>query len=232
MYKAEHKKTNQQVVIKIASTFNTFANTDHLPEEVRILLQLHNAPGIISLLDFYCTQYYYFLIFKQESHLDLHNYLQINGPLNENSCRTVVIQLFCAFNYLNKQGILHGDIKDDNILINPIYLDIKIIDFGRTLPFHTENYDNFLGATAFAPPEYISTHKFKATPYLVWSIGLLLLIMVTNKHPSIALNNLHQIKISKTLYDLIRQCTQKCPITRISYQTMQCHSWIFNNASL
>ena len=145
MYKAEHKKTNQQVVIKIASTFNTFTNTDRLPDEVRILLQLYNAPGIISLLDFYCTQCYYFLIFKQESHLDLHNYLQINGPLNENSCRTVVIQLFCAFNYLNKQGILHGDIKDDNILINPIYLDTKLLILDELYPFTPKTMTTFLG---------------------------------------------------------------------------------------
>lgn len=66
------------------------------------------------------------LIIKQEN---LEDNLRIT-PLPHNVLLKIFFNILKAMYHLEKLGIGHGDIKTDNILINPNTYDIQIIDFG------------------------------------------------------------------------------------------------------
>jgi serine/threonine protein kinase len=89
---------------------------------------------------------------------------------------------------MKKAGIVHRDIKSDNILINPISLQIKLVDFGLALVktyISDEDTDKvFIGTPMYMPPGMLK----KKDPYRliasdIWSSAVLLLEMLQGSHP-------------------------------------------------
>jgi serine/threonine protein kinase len=48
----------------------------------------------------------------------LREYIEINGPLNENICAEVGYKILNAITYLHERNIIHRDIKCSNILLS------------------------------------------------------------------------------------------------------------------
>ena len=62
--------------------------------------------------------------------INLYKYLCQRNELSETSAKIIFKQVVTTIVEMTGwMGIVHGDIKDHNILINPNTLDIKIIDF-------------------------------------------------------------------------------------------------------
>ncbi len=53
----------------------------------------------------------------------------LRGNIDEQICAYVLYQTLRGLNALHKRGIVHRDIKSDNILVN-MRGDIKLADFG------------------------------------------------------------------------------------------------------
>lgn len=101
--------------------------------EVEILKRL-NHPLIINVLDEWATTsadgdvQLYFVMPLQRSSLDwvLRTHKDM---LTMEHVKFISVQIFCAIEYLHQLGIIHGDVKPSNILINED-CSIKVADFG------------------------------------------------------------------------------------------------------
>ena len=74
---------------------------------------------------------YDYLVMEQFGTSDLFDWITLNGPSDDHTARIIFGQVVKIVKRCFNQGIVHGDIKDENILINPATLEIKIIDFGE-----------------------------------------------------------------------------------------------------
>lgn len=96
-----------------------------------------------------------------------------------------VKELFQALVGLHERGVVHGDLKPHNILINSEG-KIKLCDFGSAVLLNDEEENFFVGGTtAYTPPEALSAdpkqeHSYKRD---VYAAGLTSYFMITGRVP-------------------------------------------------
>ena len=90
-------------------------------------------------------------------------------------------QSLSALKYLHKNKITHRDIKLDNIIINPLTHEIKIIDFG--LSCYGYPCKNIVGTSGFFAPEMIYSQNNYDSKCDIWSLGCILYYIVCDYYP-------------------------------------------------
>lgn len=81
--------------------------------------------------------------------------------------------------------IVHGDLKDENVLVEPETLSTKLIDFGAArIVTDGQALTGYAGTDHVASPE-ASQDRGSYDAYLqeVWSLGVVLYIMLTGTYP-------------------------------------------------
>ena len=78
-------------------------------------------------------------------YVDLMAFIRRMKWLDEDLSRIMLRNLLEAIQYCHSMGVLHRDIKEDNILVHPRSGDIKLIDFGCATHFSTKDYSQCAG---------------------------------------------------------------------------------------
>ena len=103
------------------------------PVEVYCLERVQHVQGVIRLLDHYtdvrhCR--YVVVMDRLTNSQDLFDYITQRGRLHECEARYVMSQLVDAVGGLDRAGVVHRDIKDENIIIDISTKQLRLIDFG------------------------------------------------------------------------------------------------------
>ena len=119
------------------------------------------------------------------------------------------------------------DIKDENILINPATLAIKILDLGSAT--YTNNIPStlFYGTKKFASPECAQGLPYQLGHQEVWALGSLLYVMLFKADPFRDEKEIvgleidrkirrQRVTISKEAEDAIVSMMSKDPLERIT----------------
>lgn len=103
-----------------------------------------------------------------------------NVGLHIKAVRSYTQQLFLALKLLKKTGILHADIKPDNILVNDSHLILKLCDFGSASAINENEITPYLISRFYRAPEIIL-----GIPYDygidMWSAGCTIYELYTGK---------------------------------------------------
>ena len=89
-----------------------------LRAEIKILKHIQHE-NIVMLYDVIETRNAIYIITEYVSGGELFNHIIDNGPLKEMSAKSVMKGIFSALLYLHSKGVIHRDIKAENVLINP-----------------------------------------------------------------------------------------------------------------
>lgn len=160
------------------------ANRRFVPIEIFLQQKANNIPGVIRLIDWYETMQHFVIVMeRRETFKSLQDHIEERGSFHENEARSITRQLAFTIHNLMSVGIFHRDLKPGNILVDVETGETKIIDFGCGDVFHTGQYTIFNGTTQFMPPEWFRFGMYGAEEATIWSLGLVVLIMVTGVHP-------------------------------------------------
>lgn len=152
----------------------------HLIKEYMIL-QAVKSVGIIQMRGFYCN----YNLGKWDLAICMPLYSMTLRDFYKSNCKkptypaqvSRLMNTICHGVYaLHRVGILHLDIKPDNILINPETMDVRLIDFGISQYIGCITHKQFWKDVVtlwYRPPEIINSQPFdhKAD---VWSVGCIL----------------------------------------------------------
>ncbi|XP_016053054.1 PREDICTED: serine/threonine-protein kinase MARK2-like [Miniopterus natalensis] len=173
---AWHVPTATEVAVKIVAT-----KGHSYFKEVRCLKNL-NHPNIVRLYEVITTEHRAYLFLEYLGGGELLRYLEERGPVCEKGAQALFRQLLSAVEYCHRKGIVHLDLKPDNILIDED-LNIKVSDFGFSEQYSEAKLTTFCGTVPYMAPEILKLQPYEGPKADVWSMGVILYRILTGELP-------------------------------------------------
>eukprot|EP00286_Rhodomonas_abbreviata_P001968 CAMPEP_0181291424 /NCGR_PEP_ID=MMETSP1101-20121128/1959_1 /TAXON_ID=46948 /ORGANISM="Rhodomonas abbreviata, Strain Caron Lab Isolate" /LENGTH=897 /DNA_ID=CAMNT_0023395813 /DNA_START=244 /DNA_END=2938 /DNA_ORIENTATION=+ len=151
--------------------------------EIAILRDLAGRHGTLKLLRDFEHQGHVCMTFELlGDHLS--DYLQRMGkPFRFDQVRDIALQLLQAVSYIHSKGIIHTDLKAENILLvanSTGALSVKVVDFGSAL-YSQAWHPPLVGTMHYRAPEAVLQAGW-SYPLDVWAIGCLVVELYTGQH--------------------------------------------------
>ncbi|XP_003496603.1 sperm motility kinase Z-like [Cricetulus griseus] len=177
---ARHRLTGTTVAVKALLRQEKWCESK--TSEVDIM-KILSHPNIISLLQVIETEQNIYLIMEVAEGEQLFNRIQRAGCLKEDEARSIFVQLLSAIGYCHDEGVIHRDLKPDNVIVDE-QGKVKIIDFGLGARFRPgQKLERLCGAFQFIPPEVFLGIPYDGPKVDIWTLGVLLYYMVTGTVP-------------------------------------------------
>ena len=213
-------------------------NDTTVPLEYCLLRQVSQCTGVVKLLDACDTgEAFLFVMETMESCQDLFDFIteQDCEMLPESLAKTFFCQVVEAVAQCHRAGVIHRDIKAENILVDLKTLTVKLIDFGAGAYVKDTFYTDFNGTPFYTPPEWIVHEKYMGVPATVWSLGILLYVMLFGDVPFVENDEIvnafldlptdYQLT-SEQCRDLIQTLLEPDPSKRPSLEQILSHPWL------
>ncbi len=200
VYKARQPHLDRWVALKVLSSglASDKAFADRFTREARVLAKL-NHPNIVTLHDFGQAGDYFFLLMEYVDGVNLRQAMR-TGKFTPEQALSVVPKICEALQYAHSEGILHRDIKPDNILLDSRG-NLKIADFGiakvvgtEADPFSTSSSSGAVTAlthasTSLGTPQYMAPEQVTDPNKVdhradIYSLGVVFYEMLTGELPT------------------------------------------------
>merc|ERR1712038_187530 len=164
VYAAVRRADKLQVAVKEVYKAKIIKKTadGKIPLEVALMQQVADVPGVIKILDWFESAESFFIVMEKFAGQDLFDYISEHGPLKEAAARDLFAQVLETVLLCHNRGVLHRDLKDENILIDPRSKQIRLIDFGSGTYLIDGLYNDFEGTRVYAPPEWLLSRRYSA----------------------------------------------------------------------
>jgi len=186
VYIARDTKNNRIYAVKVMHI--EFSDDGELlarfQREAHILLHLSD-PHIVRIFDYGDENDIHFIVMDYIDGQNLKYHTLTHGPMNALRALDYARQIAEGLDTAYKHGVVHRDIKPQNIVINSKD-EVKITDFGlaRSRETVTLTQSNvFMGTAYYIPPEQAESGRSADTRSDLYSVATVLFEMLTGRPP-------------------------------------------------
>lgn len=190
-------------------------------------------PNIVNIYDVGSEKGMHYIVMEYVEGITLKTYIEKKGQLSFKEAVSIAIQVGRGIEAAHNKGIIHRDIKPQNIIISTEG-KVKVTDFGiaRAANSNTISSD-VMGSVHYSSPEQ-ARNGFVDGKSDIYSLGIVMYEMVTGRVPfdgdttvAVAIQHLQEEMVSPSAYapnlpismeKIILKCTQKNPDRR--YESM------------
>jgi len=183
---AVHRFAKKNVAVKIlkknSMTERQIERARSEIETLKICQHIH----IMQLYEVFENADYIYLVLEYLNGGNLFEYFnERKFTLPEPTVCKWIYSIALAIDYMHAYGIVHRDIKLDNIVLANTNdnSEVKIVDFGLAKIFTPgELCDDPVGTLCYAAPEILLGHKYDKKVD-IWSLGILTFFLLSGKFP-------------------------------------------------
>jgi len=262
VWRATELGTGRAVAIKVVD--KKLLQEAFLNMEVASLRRCAGHPNIMQLLAAYdvcgdavCPDGEWHLVMELAEGGELFERLLTHGAYTEKVASQLLRQVARGIYHLHSCGIVHRDIKPENVVLMSKDADspVKLIDFGAAVLLEENEQviaGGKVGTWTYWAPEQVDEQRAYDQQVDMWSLGILLYIMLSGRHPFERANipsgqstdnrqedMLHNILHARYSFDsaqwsgisgrarqLVRQLMEPDPKKRLSAAELLTHPWV------
>ena len=234
VYKAMDHKLNRYVAIKILK--KEFSEDKNFVSKFVVEAQSAaglSHPNIVNVYDVGDESGIHYIVMELVEGITLKSYIEKKGLLSFKEAVSIAIQVGTGIEAAHNNGIVHRDIKPQNIIISREG-KVKVTDFGiaRAVTSNTIN-QSVMGSVHYTSPEQ-ARGGYVDEKSDIYSLGITLYEMITGRVPyngetavQVAVMHIQEEMIPPSRFvddlpvsveQIILKCTQKAPDRR--YQTV------------
>lgn len=172
-------RQGQRVVLATAG----FSASHEFMQEGQVLAKL-NHPGIVSIKDVLEENGTAYLVMDFVAGQPLQKRIEESGPLSEAEALVYIRQAADALQVVHQAGLLHQDLKPDNLILTP-HGRIVLIDFGASRHFvadKTGNYDRVV-TPGYGPLEQYGSQVRRGPFTDIYALGATLFALLSGNPP-------------------------------------------------
>jgi serine/threonine protein kinase len=158
-------------------------------KEAKILSLLGHHSQIPLLLDYFVIDEEFYLVQEFIKGYTLSKIVKRYGVQPEEFVKRILKSILPVLNYIHARGVIHRDIKPQNVILAADDGRLVLIDFGSVkeelhladdtmVQFLTQH---FIGTLGFSPPEQFSLRPVYASD--IYSLGMTCLFLLTGAKP-------------------------------------------------
>lgn len=185
---ARDKQRNELCAVKVLER----SNAEHaklIDRELAVLRTL-NHQNIVQIYDIFDSSRETYVVMEYLAGGELLDLITESDHLSEKNSKQVIREVLQAVQYLHARGIVHRDVKPENILcVNRTWpLRVKLTDFGLSKIVGsgedgTERVMRSQCGTAYYLAPEIANNMAYAKPVDLWACGVVLYVMLAGKFP-------------------------------------------------
>ncbi|MDE7278935.1 MAG: Stk1 family PASTA domain-containing Ser/Thr kinase, partial [Oscillospiraceae bacterium] len=185
VYKATDILEDRVVAVKILK--NEFADNEEFVRRFRNeskAIAVLSHPNIVKIYDVGFTEKIQFIVMEYIDGITLKEFMEQQGVIKWKDCIHFITQILRALQHAHDRGIVHRDIKPQNIMLFPDGT-IKVMDFGIARFAREEGKtisDKAIGSVHYISPEQASGDVTDEKSD-IYSVGVMMYEMLTGEKP-------------------------------------------------